>query len=188
MRASGFKGSGRTYRRIRGELIHVVNVQSSSHGGEFAVNFGVHLAFLPDVLGDVVVPSKLIEMSCELRGRMSEFGSDQWWPYANSQSSATKAVVEMIGVWERRGIAQLETLGVYPDSFTRLTPEDLDSGNYDFGGLGSTKGRLALIFGRIRVHEGRISEAKSFAKFGLSVAGERATHLKSELSKVANAR
>jgi len=186
LREDGFRGSGRNYRRIRGDLIHAVNIQGSKYGGEFAVNLGVHLAFLPDVVGNEVVPSKFTEMLCEFRGRMCDRGVDQWWSYQSTPESAVRAVLEMAEVWKRRGRLQLEALGDYPRDFARITPEDLRSGAYDFGGLGTTTARLALVFSRIRAHEGRRADVEAFVKFGLSIAGN-ATFLANALRSVEHA-
>lgn len=38
LRADGFKGSGNTFRRVKGDRIDVVNVQGSRHGGKCCVN------------------------------------------------------------------------------------------------------------------------------------------------------
>lgn len=186
LRSDGFKGSARTYRRVRGELVHVVNIQGSMSGGQFAVNLGAHLAFLPDVLGNDVDPAKLTEMLCEFRGRMRGSGVDQWWKYQNDEKSATRAVAEMVKVWKSHGKGQLEALGAYPADFARLTPADLDSGAFDFGGLTSSGARLALVFARTRAHEGRADESRAFVAYGLSVAG-RATGLANALRQVEHA-
>lgn len=49
--ADGFTGSGRTFRRVAGEWVHVVNVQGSRYGGQFGVNVAVHpLAIEPSAM------------------------------------------------------------------------------------------------------------------------------------------
>lgn len=41
LRSDGFKRSGTTFRRITGEVIHIVNIQGSRYGGECCVNLGL---------------------------------------------------------------------------------------------------------------------------------------------------
>jgi hypothetical protein len=41
LRGDGFKGSGTTFRRISGEVIHVVNIQGSKYGGQCCVGVKV---------------------------------------------------------------------------------------------------------------------------------------------------
>ena len=45
----GFAGSGRTFRRIDNDAVHLVNVQGISCGGRFAINIAVHPLALPDM-------------------------------------------------------------------------------------------------------------------------------------------
>ena len=48
LRNDGFSGSGRTFRRVLGDLIHLCSVQGSRHGGELAVNLGIREAGQPE--------------------------------------------------------------------------------------------------------------------------------------------
>ena len=41
LKSDGFLGSGRTFRRVSEDLIHVVEVQGSRFVGKFAVNLGI---------------------------------------------------------------------------------------------------------------------------------------------------
>ena len=71
IRKLGFKGSGRNFRRIRGETINAVNFQGSSTGARFYMNLGLHFAFLPP--GHEVrpiTPEKFKEIDCEFRWRL----------------------------------------------------------------------------------------------------------------------
>src|SRR5215471_4199171 len=52
LESDGFFGSGRTFRRMSGDLIQVVQVQGSPYGGKFAVNLGIQPASIPDVAGE----------------------------------------------------------------------------------------------------------------------------------------
>ena len=47
LRNVGFKGSGRHFRRINGEVINAIWIQGDKYGRGCAVNLGLHLTFLP---------------------------------------------------------------------------------------------------------------------------------------------
>lgn len=164
----GFRGSGRTFTRVRGELIHLVNIQGSSWGGSFAVNLAVHLMFLPDVRGFPADPRKISESLCEFRRRMTApSASDQWWRYDDNEDSIRGAVLQAKQVYLEHGRAQLEFFRTYPDDFVRMTPENISSPKELLGGFHNTFPRLALIFARIRLHEGDLQSARRFAQVGL---------------------
>jgi hypothetical protein len=86
LRAEGFKGSGTTFRRIKGDLIHVVNIQGSRYGGQCCVNLAVHFSFLPTAGGQLVTdPKKVKEYECVFRDRLHEAQeSDHWWTYGET--------------------------------------------------------------------------------------------------------
>lgn len=183
LRADGFKGSGRTFRRVRGELIHVINIQGYIYGGMFAVNLGVHLTFLSDSIGKKNDVSKITEPSCEFRRRMTTGGTDKWWDYKDNFESIHKAVSDMIRVYENYGRKQLETFRDYPQDFAFVDVNYLKSDNIDFGGFWNTKVRYALTFALIRQYERKFDEAVDFAEFGLEILGQ-ATGLKREFEKI----
>src|ERR1700730_18637100 len=83
LRGEGFKGSGTTFRRIRGGAIHVINVQGSRYGCQCCVNLGLQFSFLPTSGGGPVRdPMKLKEYECNFRDRLHESQeSDNWWRY-----------------------------------------------------------------------------------------------------------
>src|SRR5262249_2077535 len=47
LRGDGFKGSGNTFRRLKGDRIDIINVQGSRYGGQCCVNLAAHFSFLP---------------------------------------------------------------------------------------------------------------------------------------------
>src|SRR5579875_1395554 len=105
LRAEGFKGSGTTFRRIKNEIIHVVNIQGSRYGGECCVNLCVHLSFLPipgmDRLTD---PKKLKEYECCFRNRLHEAREDDhWWSYGTTEAEAEASLANLIATYRRRG-------------------------------------------------------------------------------------
>lgn len=47
LRQEGFQGSGQHFRKVKGEVIHTVNLQNNKYGGSCCLNLGVHFTFLP---------------------------------------------------------------------------------------------------------------------------------------------
>ncbi|HMS39181.1 MAG TPA: DUF4304 domain-containing protein [Pyrinomonadaceae bacterium] len=183
LRADGFKGSGRTFRRVRGELIHVVNIQNYRYGGMFAVNLGVNLTFLLDSIGKQVDVKNITEPLCEFRRRMTNGVTDQWWSYKDNFKSIHKAVSDMIKVYENCGRKQLETFRYYPQDFAFVDVNYLKSDYIDFGGFWNTRVRYALTFALIRQYENNFNEAIEFAEYGLEILGQ-ATGLRKYFEKI----
>jgi hypothetical protein len=183
LRAEGFTGSGRTFRRIRNDQIHVVNIQGSSYGGQFAVNLAIQPIEIPDVLGNDPDSKKITESACEFRRRLSESGADQWWSY-DDLTSLEKAMNNAAKVYETYGRPAFEAMSMQPSPLDTITLAQLSHGSVAFNGFGNTKVRLALILARLREAEGRIAEAVSFAVYGLEHT-IKAFGLRSELERIA---
>ena len=86
LREDGFSGSGRTFRRTRDGWVHVVNVQGSCRGGQFAINLGLQPLAVFHVLGELPDPKKITEPLCEFRRRLSDSGEDRWWTHEDRKS------------------------------------------------------------------------------------------------------
>lgn len=183
LRAEGFTGSGKTFRRIRNGQIHVVNIQGSRHGSQFAINLGIQPIAIPDVLGNEPDSKKIVESACEFRRRLSESGADQWWSY-DDFASLELAMSEAARIYEEYGRPAFEAMSMPPSPLDTITAEQLAEGPLGFHGFGTTNVRLALIFARLREAEGRIFDAVSFAVYGLENAIE-AFGLRYELERIA---
>jgi hypothetical protein len=168
LRAEGFSGSGRTFRRVIDEFVEVVSVQGSRYGGQFAVNLAIHPLSIPDVLGEIPDPKRITEELCEFRRRLSESGADQWWKHEGTRDTMDMAVKAAAAVYRSKGSQLLENVLV---PLYSLTPEAFESGQYDLQGFGSTKVRMALALARFRQAKGRAEEAKKFAAIGLAAVG-----------------
>jgi hypothetical protein len=180
LRADGFSGSGRNFRRVASDLILALQVQSSRDGGKFAVNLGIHPLAVPDALGGLPDPKKIVVTLCELRRRLSEHGSDQWWGYEATQTSMDEAVVRAARVYEMTG-RRLFAEQTSPSSPLYLcTSEKFGVGDFDLSGFATTKARLARLFSIMRGASGNRDEQRAFARIGLESVG-RATALKIEL-------
>lgn len=183
LRADGFTGSGRTFRRTRHGQIHVFNVQGSRYGGQFAINLAIQPLAIPDVRGNEPDSKKIMESTCELRRRLSESGADQWWKY-HDQASLEQAMSDAKDVYEAYGRPVFDAMSTLPSPLDRVTVGQLADGPLGLHGFGTTKVRLALMLARLREAEGRISEAVSFAVYGLEHA-IKSFGLRSELERIA---
>lgn len=183
LREDGFIGSGRTFRRTRNGQIHVVNVQGSRYGGQFAINLAIQPVTIPDVLGNEPDLKKITEVACEFRKRLSEFGADKWWKYDDLES-LEKAMGDAAKVYEAFGRPAFEAMSMQPSPLETMTATQLSDGPLGFNGFGTTKVRLALVLARLREAEGRIVDAVSFAEYGLKHA-ITAFGFRSELGRIA---
>lgn len=171
LRADGFSGSGRTYRRVVGDLIHVVNVQGSRYGGQFAINLAIHPTCIPDVLGELPDPKKITEAQCEFRRRLTDSGSDQWWSYENSPESMVAAVKAAANVYNVVGRKILAPFTSESSPLHVVTAESFERSQPNFHGFASTKVRMALALARFRKAKGHTEAAHEFAKVGQAAAG-----------------
>lgn len=183
LRADGFTGSGRTFRRVRNGQIQVINVQGSRYGGEFAVNLAIQPIGIPDVLGNIPDVKTISVSKCELRRRLSESGEDQWWRY-DDQASLEHAVDDARKVYEAHGRVLFQAMSTSPSPLDTITVEQLADGPVRLYGFATTKVRLTLLLARLRETEGRISDAVSFAVYGLEQA-IGAFGLRPELERIA---
>lgn len=184
LRADGFSGSGRTFRRVSDGWVQVINVQGSRYGGQFAVNLGLQPLSIFHVLGEAPDPKKITESLCEFRRRLSDSGADQWWAYEPTQESMNEAAREACAVYETIGRDLFRHVGGAQSQINGATPDAFASGAFDFSGFGSTQVRMALVLARLRNAQGRTRDAASFAAIGLAATGA-ASALRRELAELA---
>ncbi|GAC1377998.1 MAG: hypothetical protein NVSMB40_18020 [Aquirhabdus sp.] len=183
LRKDGFTGSGRTFRRIRGDYIHVVNVQGSRYGSLFAINLAIQPIFITDAAGNPPNTKKIVESECEFRRRLSASGADQWWKYEDL-NSLERAMADAANLYIKCGSAAFDAMSDTPSPIQTITAAQLIEGGYNFSGFGSTKVRMSLALARIREFEGKYDEAASFAIYGLENCSS-AFLLKPELERIA---
>ncbi len=180
MRESGFKGSGRSYRRVIGELVQCVYIQSWSGYDRFFVNLGIQPVFLPDAVGEPVNVKTIAESGCRFRGRLHASSGQEWWSYEDLgiPDLAVKSAVEQ---WRARGESAFAAFGSYPEAFAGIAVEDVLAYRVSFGDF--QKGNMEpflLVMARIRKHEGRIDEARAFLQAGLE-SGDGSTVLEQHM-------
>ena len=171
LKSDGFFGSGRPFRRISGDLIHVVNVQGSRYGGMFAVNLGIQPRCIPDVVGHAPDATKIREELCEFRRRLSEAKGDQWWEHEGSKESMDAAVRAAASVYTTIGRRLFSELSGPESPLHKVTPTQFEAGNYSFSGFRSTKVRMARSLALMRQSVGNLADASAFARIALANLG-----------------
>jgi hypothetical protein len=186
LKSDGFFGSGRTFRRISEDLIHVVQVQGSRSGGKFAVNLGIQPRSIPDVVGNSPDASKITEELCEFRRRLSEARSDQWWEYGGSKESMDAAVRAAALVYATIGRRLFSELSGPKSPLQTVTPAQFEAGQFRFSGFGSNKFRMARSLALMRQSIGNMADANAFARIALASLGN-ASALRAELEQLCEA-
>jgi hypothetical protein len=178
LREDGFSGSGRTFRRLAGDMIQVVQVQGSRWGGQFAVNLGVHPTCVP-VMGDQPFQAMKPEL-CVFRRRLSTGGADQWWEYETTAESMDRALAAANRVYLDVGRAAFASLTGMDSPLRTLSPQAFASGEFDFAGFATTDVLMAKALAVIRLAAGEGEVAKAFGRIALDRVGS-ASGLKREI-------
>jgi hypothetical protein len=183
LKAEGFRNSGTTYRRAIGDIVHVIQIQGSQHGGQCCVCLGIHLAFLPTVGSNAPCdPTSIKEPECEFRCRLKPEGqSDQWWSYGTTEAEATASVCSIRDLYQQHGAPYFSRFSIFPDDFVRVTRETSDD---EIGSLFPrcfTSVRRELALARIYGQIGDRVSAQFFAIRGMAAVGQ-ATALKAAFS------
>jgi len=173
LRADGFAGSGRTFRRVVGDWIQVVNVQGSRYGGQFAVNLGLQPSCIPDVKGNVPNPKKITVDLCEFRRRMSDSTSreDKWWKHDATDASTAAAVLDAARTYSQTGRSLLAEATADSADLNMVSVGGFAAGKFDFLGFGSAQCRMAFAMARLRKAQGLSAEAREFANHALACVG-----------------
>ncbi len=188
LRKIGFKGSGRHFRRINGEIINAVWIQGDKYGKGCAVNLGLHLTFLPvswqDELPDIL---KVKEIDCEFRTRLSPKNKgDYWWKYGGLLHSPSKSARHLIQTYLDWGEPLFKSYASVDEIGKMFTPAQLRDGNYFEGFGGTTMPRIALVLARIQLHLDNRAMAREYALLGIERLG-RAVVLKKSLENILDA-
>jgi hypothetical protein len=183
LRGEGFSGSGRSFRRLAGELIHVVQVQPSRYGFKFAINLGIHPMRIPDVCGNAPTLDTIREENCEFRRRLSQSGADQWWEHDGTRQSMDAAMLQAAIIYKETGRTLFAEQSGPNCSLLTVTPGQFESGHYRFSGFASTEVRMARALALMRLQAGNTDHARAFAKIGLARLGG-AGRLREELEEI----
>ena len=153
LRADGFKCSGRTFRRYRGELVHVFCVGGSRWGGALHACLGVHLRFLV-FPGDLPWTwEKIPEFNCFLRSALAPGG----WRHGEDEASISAAIQSIRTLYESQGRDEFDRFSHFPESFTGI-PSDTQM--VDPKVLGQFyAARAKFVFPKLELHIARLSKS-----------------------------
>jgi hypothetical protein len=181
----GFLGSGTTFRRCRGEVIHVLNIQGARDGGSCCVNLGIRLSFLP-IQATMTLPGsrKITEPDCEFRRRLAPAGeADYSWKYFRTEEAAQASIRNLVELYQAEGAGYFDRYAAFPGLFGMITPRHLEEKDYSLFPCGVVPSRAALTMARVALRLGRPNDAEEFVRIGLATVGS-AWGLKWELERV----
>lgn len=185
LREIGFKGSGKTFRRVSDEVIQVIHLQSDRVGERCCVNLGLQPFCVPVfATGELPNPAKLLEMDCELRWRLAPKGrADHWWQYSTWRRTPEDSVHDLVETFFEYGEPRLrQTTSL--QSFCEAYPlAKLQTGEWQDALGGKSTPRTALLLARIHTHLGNQPLASEYARVGLEHLGN-ATLVRPELEKL----
>jgi hypothetical protein len=187
LRRQGFVGSGRTFRRLVDEAVHVVNVQGFYYGGRFAVNLSAHPLGLPCVGGRTLDARKITEEKCEFRHRLTEGPAGRTWDHDGTAEGMAAALRDAATVFQECGQAFFKMFTGSDSVFRTFTSAALRSGDSTL--VRYCRGsaiRLAYTFARLRGLSGQREEAAAFAQWALAHGADPVFEGYDELLKLAN--
>ena len=169
LRECGFRQAGPNFRKSNGDLLCVINLQSSRDGMKFYVNLGAQPVFIPTEGPPRNADSRSIkEYKCVVRTRV---GSD--WRWEMSDSEAVTFASDLVAE-QARFFAHV---GTFRQAIETATLEVLLS---EFS-WSSTQARAALHIARASDALGLREKAHAAAQLGLELAGAGASGLRLEL-------
>ena len=173
LRDVGFKGSGQDFRRVSDEIIQAVNIQGRRHGGSCALNIGLHATFLPaGWQGELPNISKIKEIDCEFRGRVTpNEGADYWWEYGSTPDFAIRSARHLAETFFDVAIPEFEKLASVKALIDWLPIDAVIRGDYMTQFELQTICRALLAMARTHQHLGNREDAKAFAAAGLARVG-----------------
>jgi hypothetical protein len=171
LRRDEFRGSRKDFRRQLGKVLQGVQLQASRGRDQCYVNLGLHLAFLPNIVGKPVDARRFYISELEFRTRLplpEEYQPLFGWPYGRSESEADASLRAMLASYELHGRQWLSRFRRFPDDWLQLTPDHLRDRRWSSFDLGTTRVRVALTWMRIHEHLGDLGVAREFARIGLA--------------------
>lgn len=171
LRADGFVGSGRNFRKIQQDWLTILNIETSRSGDAFTLNIGVHPCAFPDVLGRVIEPKKMKVQLCEFRTRLSAEEGVFEWKLATGEAAIVNAVEQALSCYQRTCREQLAYLTGAESPFVHATLDDYAKGVYDFSPFDARDIRTPLVIARLHHFYQRTEIAREFAQYGLQHVG-----------------
>jgi len=172
----GFVRKGRTFRRIRAPLIHVVECQPGSSGEGCYLEMGVHLAFLPQQGGGEFSPTTIDESGCVFRERLAGDGAiaGGGWAYGDSEQESVTSAKALCSAWESAGSDFFTAHQTFPDDYQAM----LDKADFE-----QARAIELLTLARIAANLQRKEQALALAHLGLERAAPAASSLRAQLRR-----
>lgn len=168
LRDEGFRGSGRTFRRIDDVTLHLVNVQGSQWGPAFYINLAVHPIGVAGFVGGVRDPLKMSASACVLTHRLAD-GRKESWDHDGSADGMRRAVRDAAATYVKNGRRFFEPFRPPENFFQTIAVEHFEKRAKKIFGHNAFVIRLAIMLAELRSSDGRHAEAAAFAKKALSV-------------------
>ena len=185
----GFKGRDQLFRRVRGELVDVINIQDALQDANCCIKLGLHISFFPVVWSSLkfVDPNKLRVDDCEYQKYLApDNQSEYWWFFdgGGSGGSPDASVSHIIDTYLNIGEPSFQQFQNIQDLLNALTDNKIKE-NEVFEVFGEVfPARAALIASRIYKHLGDNSRASEQAKIGISKLGHT-VEARNELEELA---
>ena len=182
-------GSGQHFKRIKGEVVHAINIQNNKYGGSCCINLGLHFTFLP-VCWDsskILEPKKIREIDCEFRTRLAPKGkSDYWWKFDGNGpfGKTSKSIKHLNETYSEVGNDFFQRFDSVESITSLLEISLIKQADYIDVAGGIIPVRGALTMARIYKHLGYRELQNRYAATGLQIIGN-ATALKAELESLA---
>lgn len=186
LRADGFKGSGRQFRRTVGKWTHVVQVQSHRYDSGFCVNMSIHPVGVLDFGRKVHDPKKILEVDCRFRSRMTDDPNreDQWWSHDGTEKGMCWAMILAAETYERFGRERFNLATAADSDLNRVSPEAFFKGKFKGYGFCKANSTTAFVLAWMRRESGQLEEAKAFAEYALRHSGPQATYYNAWLEEI----
>lgn len=171
LRADGFTGSGRNFRKINAHWVLIVSLESSRAGTGLALNIGLHPLAFNDVLGKPVDAKKMKTQLCEFRTRLPSQNKASWWQFESDAESVQRVMETIRNEYLQHCSEQLKKLSGEQSPLFHARVDNFAKGDYDFSPFRSADTRIALVIARLHQQQGRRTEAMAFAHHGLKHVG-----------------
>lgn len=186
LRADGFKGSGRQFRRTVGKWTHVVQVQSHRYDSGFCVNMSIHPVGVPDFGRKVHDPKKILEVDCRFRSRLTGIPNtkDQWWSHDGTLKGMCWAMILAAETYERYGRERFDLATADDSDLNCVSPTAFIKGKFNGYGFCEDRSATAFVLAWMRRESGHLAEAKAFAEYALRTSSPHATSYNSWLEEI----
>ncbi len=172
----GFDRQGRTFRRIRTPLIHVVECQPGSSGQWCYLEMGAHLSFLPQHGGGEFSPTTIDEPGCVFRERLAGDGAiaGGGWAYGTSGEESFSSAKALCSAWKSAGNRFFAAHQNFPDDYQAM----LDRVDFE-----QARAIELLTFARVAANLQRNEQALALARLGLERTAPVARSLRAQLRR-----